>query len=160
MTEENNEIIEKEEITHSIYVDDAGVLRTDISCVDYSGLAVLRSMKIPITTRIGRIPILTMDFSSFKQSDYDMRKKAEVLQYRKNQTPFSKKYQYAQISKNNSYYYSNQALLKKIESGLICPRLDLIVNPPTNSGIHDYTFPGYYLDVNVNITKQNNNLNS
>jgi hypothetical protein len=147
-------------ITHSILVDDAGVLRTDVSCIDYSGLAALRTMTPPNITRTGRLPNLVMNFSLYKQSDYDMRKKAETLQHRKNQTPFSRKSQYSQVSKNGSYFYSSQGVLQRIESRLVCPNLDLIVRPPTNSGIRDYTFPGYYLNNNVPLILPNNNLNS
>jgi len=147
-------------ITHSILVDDAGVLRTDISCIDYSGLALLRTMTPPNITRTGRLPNLVMIFSTYKQSDYDMRKKAETLQYRKNQTPFSIKSQFSQVSKNGSYYYSSQEVLQRIKTGLVCPNLDLIVRPPTNSGIRDYKFTGYYLNNNVPLIQPNDKLNS
>ena len=63
--------------THSVLVDAAGVLRT--TCVDYSGLANLRSMTIPIS-RLGRQRSMIIDFEKYSVNDYAMRKKAETLQ--------------------------------------------------------------------------------
>uniref|UniRef100_A0A6C0ETG7 Uncharacterized protein n=1 Tax=viral metagenome TaxID=1070528 RepID=A0A6C0ETG7_9ZZZZ len=146
-------------ITHSVLVDAAGVLRTDISCVDYSGLIAIRTNPIQITTRVGRKPSLIMDIT-YSVNDYNMRKKADTLQYTKNKLPLTKKQQYGRLSDNGSYFYSNQELIQKKQSELDCPSLDLIVRPPTNSGIHDYKFPGYYLNNSIPLRLVNNNLNS
>ena len=91
-----------------------------------------------------------------------MRQKAETLQYRKNQSPFSKKQQYGRISstKYGSFFYSSRDVLQRLEAGLNCPSLDLIVTPPTNSGVRDYKFKGYYLDTRIPLRLVNNNLNA
>lgn len=146
-------------ITHSILVDAAGVLLTDVSCVDYSGLIALRTTPIQITTRIGRKPTLIMS-NTYSLTDYSMRQKAETLQYRKNQIPLSIKQQYGNLANNGSYFYSSRDVSQRIKSKLDCPRLELIVTPPTNSGVHDYKFPGYYLDNSVPLRLVNNNLNA
>lgn len=136
-------------ITHSILVDNLGVI--NVSCVDYTSLALLRTMNPPIITRYGRNEGTNINFNTNSLDSYNMRRKAESLQYRKNQYPLSKKQQFAKISKtiSGSYYYSNKDLLQQIESNLICPNLDLMITPPTNSGIHDYKSSGYYYDVKI-----------
>ena len=54
------------------------------------------------------------------------------------------------VSKNGSYYYSSQDIIQKLNSqNLNCPNLDVIVRNPTNSGVYDYKYPGYYYDVNI-----------
>ena len=61
--------------------------------------------------------------------------------------PLSKKKQYSQIA-NSGGSYSIQSL-KKIVDSENCPNSDTIVRPPTNSGVYDYKYPGYYYDNNV-----------
>jgi len=136
-------------ITHSILVNNLGVINA--SCIDYAGLALLRTMNPPIITRDGRNKGTILNFNTTSLDSYRMRRKAETLQYTKNKSPLSKKQQFAQISKTNSgsYYYSNNDLLQQLENNLICPNLDLMIKPPTNSGIHDSKSSGYYYDVNV-----------
>jgi hypothetical protein len=98
--------------------------------------------------------------NTYSLTDYSMRQKAETLQYRKNQIPLSIKQQYGNLANNGSYFYSSRDVSQRIKSKLDCPRLELIVTPPTNSGVHDYKFPGYYLDNSVPLRLVNNNLNA
>jgi hypothetical protein len=77
-----------------------------------------------------------------------MRRKAETLQYRKNQTGFSKKKQYSQIS-NIGGLYSEQVLTRIVNTNCSIIDIDAVVRPPTNSGVHDYKYPGYYYDKSV-----------
>ena len=143
-------------ITHTFLVDDLGV--TDPSCVgivDIAGASLLnlRTMnpESQITTLNGRLIGTRVDLTRFSFFDYTMRRKAETLQYRKNQAPLSKKQQYASVShtKNGSFYYSSRDVTQNLVNRLNCPNLNVIVRPPTNSGINDYKYPGYYYDVNV-----------
>jgi hypothetical protein len=141
-------------ITHTVFVDDAGTV--DVSCalivnVPGANLLNLRSMDTisQVTSINGRTIGSRLDLSRFSVFDYQMRRKAEALQYRKNQIGFSKKKQYSQIS-NIGGLYSAQALTR-IVSNLNCSIIDIdaVVRPPTNSGVHDYKYPGYYYDKSV-----------
>jgi len=143
-------------ITHTRFVDNSGII-IDASCVgiiDVPGLSLLnlRSMDPPsqITTLNGRLKGTKLDLSiSF--FNYNMRRKAEALQYRKNQAPLSKKQQYAASSKSTSgsYYYSSKDLTQNLVNKLNCPNLDLITRPPSNSGVNDIKFPGYKYDISI-----------
>jgi hypothetical protein len=137
-------------ITHSILVNDLGVLNASCS-TDFAPLVLLRTMNPPIITRDGRTNGTKLNFNTTSLNAYIMRRKAETLQYRKNQSPLSKRQSFAKISQtgSGSYYYSNNDLLQRLEDNLNCPNLDLMLKPPTNSGIHDYKSSGYYYDVNV-----------
>ena len=143
-------------ITHTFLVDDQGTL--DAACADIindpsANLLALRVMDPTsrITTLNGRLSGTKVDLTKFTFFDYHMRRKAETLQYRKNQSQLSKKQQYAQINKttNGSYYYSSQDITQRLAQNLNCPNLDVIVRVPTNSGVHDFKYPGYYYDVNI-----------
>lgn len=141
-------------ITHTKFVDDAGVIAVDASCANIINvpgasllnLRLMNQVSQP-TTLQGRQTGTKINLNIFSFFDYQMRRKAETLQYKKNQSPLSKKKQYAQIS-NSGGSYSNQYLRKLIDQQN-CPNLDIIVRPPTNSGVHDYKYPGYYYDANV-----------
>jgi len=138
-------------ITHTVLVNDLGV--TNPSCVgivDIPGLSLLnlRTMD-PISqvrTLDGRRTGTTLNLIDYTFFDYQMRRKAEILNYKKNE---SKKQQYSNLSKTNngSYNYSNRDVIKKLK----CPKFnpDIIVRPPTNSGVKDYKYPGYYYDSTV-----------
>lgn len=143
-------------ITHTVFVNNLGV--TDPSCVgivDVPGLSLLnlRTMD-PISqvrTLDGRTSGTQLNLIDYTFFDYQMRRKAETLQYKKNQFngAVSKKQQYSSLSKttSGSYNYSNNEIKKKIN----CPKinLDIVVRPPTNSGIKDHKYPGYYYDSTV-----------
>ncbi len=144
-------------ITHTVFVNDLGAI--DPSCVgivDVPGASLLGLRQMDPTSRIttlnGRLNGTNVDLTKFSFFDYQMRRKAETLQYRKNQSYLSKKQQYSKITntKSGSYYYSSQDITQKLNSqNLDCPNLDVIVRNPINSGVHDYKYPGYYYNVNV-----------
>jgi hypothetical protein len=141
-------------ISHTKFVDDTGAIIVDASCANIinnpdASLLSLRLMNqvSQPTTLQGRQTGTKINLNIFSFNDYQMRRKAETLQYRKNQSPLSKKQQYAQIS-NSGGSYSSQSLLQKLNNNN-CPNLDVITRPPTNSGVHDYKYPGYYYDANV-----------
>lgn len=144
-------------ITHTVFVDNLGAV--DPSCVgivDVPGASLLGLRQMDPTSRItslnGRLTGNKLDLTKFRLFDYQMRRKAETLQYRKNQSYLSKKQQYSKITntKNGSYYYSSQDVTQKLNSqNLNCPNLDIISRNPTNSGVHDYKYPGYYYDANI-----------
>lgn len=143
-------------ITHTVFVNNVGTI--DPSCVgivDVPGASLLGLRQMDPSSRItslnGRTNGTNLDLSRFSFFSYQMRRKAEALQYRKNQITLTKKQQYAQISKtgSGSYYYSSLDLTQKQNLSLNCPNLDVIVRPPTNSGVNDIKYPGYYYDVSV-----------
>ena len=141
-------------ITHTVLVDNLGNIDASCNIIvndPESNLLRLRSNDpiSQITTLIGRTNGTKVDLTRYSFFDYQMRRKSETLQYKKNQTDNSKKKQYAQISKTKggSYYYSSRDLTQGLNRD--CPNLDVIIRPPTNSGVHDYKYPGYYYDVKV-----------
>ena len=140
-------------ITHTRFVDNSGII-IDVSCVEFvdvPGLSLLglrtNDARSQVRTLNGRLTGININLDKYTYFDYQMRRKAETLQYRKNQIGLSKKQQFAQISKtrSGSYYYSNKDLLNNIKNRT-CPNADGIIRPPTNSGVHDYKYPGYYYD--------------
>jgi hypothetical protein len=144
-------------ITHTIFVDDLGNL-LNASCAEFvnapgASLIELRQMNATsqITSLAGRTIGNRIDLTRFTIFDYEMRRKAETLQHKKNQSGFSKKKQFAQMSKtvSGSYFYSSKDLTQSLVERLDCPNLDTIIRPPTNSGIRDYKYPGYYYDISV-----------
>ena len=140
---------QSQNITHSVLVDNLGNF-INVSCADYTGLLLLRTMNPPITTRDGRNTGVVLNLNKISLDSFTMRRKAETLQYRKNQTHLSKKQQFANISKINSgSYYSSKDVLERLKNNLECSNLDLILKPPTNSGIHDYKSSGYYYDAKI-----------
>ena len=138
-------------ITHTVFLDNAGNI--DASCALFANspegnLLGLRSND-PISqvrSLNGRTTGTRVDLTRYSFFDYQMRRKSESLQYRKNQTDNSKKKQFAQISKTKggSYFYSSKDLTQDLNRE--CPNLDVIIRPPTNSGVRDYKYPGYYFD--------------
>jgi hypothetical protein len=145
-------------ITHTVFVDDLGVTKPScVGIVDVPGVSLLNLRTMPVQSQIlslnGRTSVTNIDFSKVSLLDYQMRRKAETLQYRTNQQNYSvsKKIQYSNAAKatGGSYYYSNKDLITKITENLNCSNLDMIVRPPTNSGVHDYKFPGYFYNVSI-----------
>jgi|LauGreSuBDMM15SN_2_FD.fasta_scaffold86513_2 hypothetical protein len=147
-------------ITHTVLVDDSGNIVTtyNLSAAEIvndptANLLSLRTNDVisQVSTLIGRSNGYRVPLGTFSFADFKMRRKAETLQYKKNQNSLSTKQQFAKISKttSGSYYYSSQDLTQKIAAGLNCPNLDVIPRPPTNSGIRDNKYPGYYYDINV-----------
>ena len=72
---------------------------------------IIRSPGVPITDIEGRTIGNNVSFMQFTYSDYTMRRKAEVLKYRKGDTTSNK---YAYLTKNS--YYSRSALKKFIDN--------------------------------------------
>jgi hypothetical protein len=145
-------------ITHTVLVNDAGV--TNPACVgivDIQGANLLSLRTMPNESRVltlnGRATGTILNLTKYSVFDYQMRRKAETLKHRKNEASLSKKQKYAQISKapGGSYYYSSQGVTQELINNLNCPTSNLgtIIRPPTNSGVHDYKYPGYYFDSNV-----------
>jgi len=140
-------------ITHTSLVDDQGTIDASCNLIvndPTANLLALRTMNqaSQIISLDGRLIGQRLDLSKFSLNDYQMRRKAETLQYRKNQTGFSKKQQYSKIS-NIGGLYSEQFLIKRINQ-TNCPNQDVIPRPPTNSGVHDFKFfPGYYYDARI-----------
>ena len=141
-------------ITHTVFVDELGNI--DASCALFVNNPEVNLLRLrsndpisQIITLNGRTTGTRLDLTRFSFFDYEMRRKSETLQYKKNQSDTSKKKQYAQISKtkSGSYYYSSKDLSQS--SNRDCPNSDVIIRPPTNSGVHDYKYPGYYYDVKV-----------
>ena len=144
-------------ITHTVFVDDLGNL-LNASCANVvnvpgASLIELRQMapESRITSLDGRIVGNIIGFTKFTFFDYEMRRKAETLQHTKNKLGLSKKQQYSSLSNtgSGSYQYSSKIILDKLKNNLDCPSMDTIIRPPSNSGIRDYKYPGYYYDVNV-----------
>jgi len=138
-------------ITHTTFVDDAGTIDASCALIVNDPAANLLNIRSndPISqvrTLSGRNTGIKVDLTRYSFFDYQMRRKSESLQYRKNQSTSSKKQQFAQISntKGGSYYYSNKDLIQSKFTD--CSNLDVIIRPPTNSGVHDYKYPGYYYD--------------
>jgi hypothetical protein len=147
-------------ITHTVLVDDSGNIITtyNASAADIVNDPTANLLALRINDTISQVTTLTgrsngyrVPLGTFSFADYKMRRKAESLQYKKNQNSLSTKQQFAKIASttSGSYYYSSQDLTQKITAGLNCPNLDVIPRPPTNSGIRDNKYPGYYYDVSV-----------
>ncbi len=141
-------------ITHTVFVDDLGTIDASCALIVNDPDANLLNLRTndPISqvqTLSGRTIGTRLELTKYSFFDYQMRRKSESLQYRKNQSGSSKKNQFAQISKakGGSYYYSSKDLMQEINTD--CSNLDVVIRPPTNSGVRDYKFPGYYYDVKV-----------
>jgi hypothetical protein len=74
---------------------------------------------VPITSIDGRIKGNQIDFTNITYEQYQMRRKAEVLQYKPKDT-ITNKSKYSYIAKNN--YYSQAKIRKMIEDRIVdCP---------------------------------------
>jgi hypothetical protein len=141
-------------ITHTSFVDNLGTI--DASCALIANVPQANLLGLRTNDAISQVRSLSgrntgtkLDFTRYSFFDYQMRRKSETLQYKKNQADNSKKKQFAQISKTKggSYYYSSKDLTQRLYTD--CPNLDVIIRPSTNSGVRDYKYPGYYYDVKV-----------
>ena len=142
-------------ITHTSLVDDEGTIDASCNLIvndPTANLLALRTMNqaSQITSLNGRLSGQKLDLTKFSFNDYQMRRKAETLQYRKNQTGFSKKQQYSQISNIGGLNTAQKSLLRRInQTQDNCANQDIIPRPPINSGVHDYKYPGYYYDARI-----------
>lgn len=141
-------------ITHTVFIDNSGNIDPSCNTIVNNPLGNLLGLRSnnpasQVKTLNGRAIGTRVDLTTYSFFDYQMRRKSESLQYRKNQSDNSKKKQFANISKSKggSYYYSSKDLTQGLNRD--CPNLDVIIRPPTNSGVHDYKYPGYYHDRKV-----------
>lgn len=126
----------------------------------YLGLIQLRTVGsnkynpiIPITTLNGRTNgyggNLKFDSNALLFSSYDdfkMRRKAEYLKYRGVNNPGFKTNEFSSIVSNQARKTYSSAKLRQIaleNANLTCNTT--VLTPPSNSGIRDPNFAGYYL---------------
>ncbi len=97
---------------------------------------IIRSSGVQITTLDGRIQPLTIDFEQFPYDELQMRRKAEILQYKNSETTlFTKAQTLAYQAKNKGSY--SQAKIQRLialraTNEDTCP---IVATPATNSGI-------------------------
>lgn len=152
------------------------VIATNPKCIlnpAFQSLIQLRTVgsnqtnpNIPITTLVGRTQGIQIVFNVGLGSDYEslkMRRKAETLKFRNSPNNpgmiLTNKDLFANIVKYGGAYHFSKARLKQLlkdnNGKLPCDiginnGYPFVITPPTNSGIHDSTFEGYYLNPYVN----------
>ena len=104
----------------------------------------------PVTTLVGRLTGRNIKFTDTQTyEEYKMRRKVEVLQYNNpshiHGSVETKKQRFSRIVKGGSQL--SQAKLKNL-SGNRCDYNQFLL-PPTNSGVRDYSFPGYKLNNSI-----------
>jgi hypothetical protein len=96
-------------------------------------------VNIPTTELGGRIRINNNLFvNALTYEDLAMRRKAEVLQYNGNNTNDSQKRLFSKMQFRKR--------MRNVDTTNTCPT---IIYPPSNSGVTDMMFSGYYLNKNV-----------
>ena len=96
-------------------------------------------VNIPITELGGRTRIDNNIFvNTLTYEDLAMRRKAEVLQYNGNNTNDSQKRLFSKMQFRKK--------MRNVDTTNTCPT---IIYPPSNSGVIDMKFSGYYLNKNV-----------
>lgn len=94
---------------------------------------------IPITDIVGRTSVQSDIFiNGLRYDDLAMRRKAEVLQYNGNSNKDSQKNLFSKMQFRKK--------MKNIDRSANCPT---IVYPPSNSGVKDVVFSGYYYNSTV-----------
>jgi hypothetical protein len=97
---------------------------------------IIRSSGVQITTLEGRIQPLTIDFETYPYNELQMRRKAEILQYKHTDTTsFTKGQTLAYQAKNKGPYSQariQQLIALRATNEDTCP---IIATPATNSGI-------------------------
>ena len=94
---------------------------------------------IPITDITGRIQLESNIFiGGIAYEDYAMRRKAEALQYNKNRT-----------SESQKVMFSKMQFRKRVRNVDLTKNCPVLVFPPSNSGVTDLKFSGYYLNKEV-----------
>jgi hypothetical protein len=124
---------------------------------------ILRVPGVPITTIEGRLIGEQINFNNNTYEELQMRRKAEILQYKKIETTLQNKKQlYASVSKGVGSFYSNaqierlvklQDLNNEIESCNI-----IRYTPASNSGIKGEYKMLYYYNRNIPLIKRNDQL--
>jgi hypothetical protein len=148
------------------------VVSQNVSCVNnpaFNSLIQLRTIGSntgnpipPITTRVGRTQGSQIPFNIGLGSSYEsfkMRRKAETLKFRNSQnnvgyTQTNKELFSHMVKYSGAYHFSKtrlNQLLKENNGQLPCDigvnnGKPITITPPTNSGIHDSQFEGYYLN--------------
>lgn len=148
------------------------VISRNINCIlnpAYNGLLNLRTVGSnpnnpipPVTTIVGRTQGNAIPFNIGIGSTYEsfkMRRKAETLKYRNSTNnpgyTLTNKELYSNVVKYGGAYKFSKArltqLLKENNGNLPCDigvnnGNPIVVTPPTNSGINDPTFEGYFLN--------------
>jgi len=127
----------------------------------YLGLIQLRTVgsnkynpNIPVTTLNGRTNgyggNLKFDTNATLFSSYEnlqMRRKAEYLKYRGVNNPGYKSNEFSNIVSNQARKNYSAAKIRELAltSTTISCNNAVVITPPSNSGINDPNFPGYYL---------------
>jgi hypothetical protein len=94
---------------------------------------------IPITDLTGRLSVQSDIFvGGLTYEDYAMRRKAETLQYNTNSAKDTKKALFGKMQYRKK--------MKNVDLTNSCP---VVIYPPSNSGVKDLVFPGYYFNRNV-----------
>ena len=151
-------------MTESVTTDSACSLRDPSVPIDasireqypYQPLQILRTRNIPITNLTGRSNGYGKDlkFNTKLNDSYDdlrMRRKAEYLKYRGLTNPGYNLNNFSDIVNNPSRNIFSNAKLRQIAlvSKTVNCNLPVTLTAPTNSGVVDNKFDGYYLSKNV-----------
>jgi hypothetical protein len=95
--------------------------------------------QVPITDQTGRTRDERRLFDEgIKYEDYAMRRKAEVLKYSKNSSSDSNSVTFSRLQ--------NRRKIKNLDTLNSCP---VRLYPPSNSGVTDLVFPGYFFNKSV-----------
>ena len=119
---------------------------TTIPITPYCSYVIRTTKGDPNTTINGRLNGNQINFTTLSYNDYSMRRKAEVLQYKKLNPTTSKKDFSKLVNTRGSY---SQATLQNIINLRVREDCPIKINPASNSGVYGSTGNGYYLDVNV-----------
>ena len=117
------------------------------------GLRIMKSRETgdePITVNInGRDTGSNININIIDYEAYKMRRKAEILKYKKNSFDTSKaEYSYYSRSGKSKYKSTSNRKIKKLKEENTCNNQDIIIKPATNSGIIGDNF-GLYLDSRI-----------
>ena len=97
------------------------------------------AVNVPTTSLVGRETLQTNLFvNNLTYADLTMRRKAEVLQYNRNSTKDSQKAIFSKMQFRKK--------MRNIDRFKNCPT---IIYPPSNSGVKDVIFSGYYYNKDV-----------
>jgi hypothetical protein len=150
----------------------SSVILSNINCLDdpkFQPLIQLRTVGsnpnnpiTPVTTLLGREQGNQIKFNLGLGTDYEslkMRRKAETLKFRNSATQpgytMSTKEMYAHMVKFGGAYHYSRARIKQLlaenNGNLPCDigvnnGNPIVITPPSNSGVNDTTFEGYYLN--------------
>ena len=120
----------------------------------YQPLQLLRTPSTPITDLSGRTKGTGIKFDTRLNNSYDdlkMRRKAEYLKYRGVSNPGYNLNNFSDVVKNQGRKRFSSAKLRQIAltSTVINCNGVVTYTPPTNAGVVDNKFKGYYLSNDV-----------